>query len=91
MRSRFLLIVGLAATGFVSGCASYYKVTDPNNQTVYYTDNLQRQQSGVVVFKDAKTGHDVTLPASQVQKISKEQYDVGRYSESAMPPTTNPS
>ena len=78
MKRRILLAL-VVGSAFVSGCASYYKVTDPNTQAVYYTNNLQRQQSGVVVLKDARTGQEVTLPASRVEKITKEQYDVGRY------------
>ncbi|HEY2586409.1 MAG TPA: hypothetical protein VGI81_11650 [Tepidisphaeraceae bacterium] len=83
MKSRTLWIAVVAIAGFASGCASYYKVTDPNTKTIYYTDKYDRQQSGVIVFKDAKTSNEVTLPASQIQKISKEQYDTGRYSETA--------
>lgn len=81
MKSKTLLILAVTIGGFASGCASYYKVTDPNNHTVYYTDKYDRQQSGVIVFKDAKTSSEVTLPASQIEKISKEQYDAGRYAE----------
>ena len=61
MKPRTLLFVTAVAAGLAGGCASYYKVTDPHTQQVYYTDQLSRQQSGVVVFKDAKTSRDQTV------------------------------
>ena len=90
MKSRTLLVVAVVIGGFVSGCASYYKVTDPNTKTIYYTDKYDRQQSGVIVFKDAKTNSEVTLPSSVIEKIPKEQYDAGRYASNPSP-TTQPS
>ncbi|HEY2587056.1 MAG TPA: hypothetical protein VGI81_15020 [Tepidisphaeraceae bacterium] len=90
MKSRILLIAALAALGSLSGCASYYKVTDPHNNAVYYTDKIDRQQSGVVVFKDAKTSNEITLPSSVIEKIPKEKYDAGLYATTPAP-TTAPS
>ena len=105
MRSKWMLVAAFVAGGFASGCGSYYKVTNPSNGDVYYTDNLDRQQSGMVVFKDGKTGQQVTLGASEVQQITKEEYNVGRFAPepaknpsqpapsqaSAQAPTTNPA
>ena len=90
MRSKTLWIAVVAIAGFASGCASYYKVTDPNTKAVYYAEKYDRQQSGVIVFKDAKTSNEVTLPSSVIEKIPKEQYDAGRYASNPTP-TTQPS
>jgi uncharacterized protein YceK len=93
MKSKLLLVVTLSASGLLSGCATYYKVTDPQTDAVYYTDRLERQPSGVVVFKDARTNKEITLPASAIQEIPKEQFDTGRYSPAPAPlqqPTTRP-
>jgi hypothetical protein len=58
----------------LGGCASYYKVTDPASGRTYYTDKLQNKGNGVVRFKDENTKVLVTLSASEVMKITKDQY-----------------
>ena len=85
MKSKWMLVVSFTAAGAASGCGSYYKVTDPHNSNVYYTDNLQRQDSGLVIFKDGKTGQQITLGTSETQKITKDEYNVGRFSPSQSP------
>lgn len=90
MKSKTLLIVTVLAGSLSAGCASYYKVTNPQTQEVYYTDNIQRQQSGVIVFKDSKSKQEITLPASEIQQITKDQYEAGQQAPAQMP-TTRPS
>ncbi len=101
MKLRNIVIASVVAGGFLTGCASYYRVTEPGNPHVYYTDKVDRKDSGVVVFKDAATQMEVTLPASQIEKITKEQYDTGKaqpvqpgaqpaVAPPAMPPSTRP-
>jgi hypothetical protein len=69
------LIAAAACT--LMGCA-HYKVTDPSSGKVYYTDDVDRdKKQGRVTFTDAKTGAEVTLQSSDVQKISKEEYETG--------------
>ncbi|HSZ57671.1 MAG TPA: hypothetical protein VK797_18560 [Tepidisphaeraceae bacterium] len=87
MRSRIVLGLILAAGGIVSGCTSYYEVSDPGTNRVYYTEKLDRRDSGTVRFKDARTGDEITLPASAIKEIPKEQYEVAK----AEPPTTEPA
>ena len=58
----------------VSGCASYYAVTDPVSKKVYYTKDVDDKKSGAVVFKDAQTGHKVTLQNSEVRKINHSEF-----------------
>jgi hypothetical protein len=64
------LMLTLAATG----CGStYYRVTDPGTGKTYYTDEVKR--SGTTVqFKDHKSGAAVTLPASEILEVSKDEY-----------------
>ena len=93
MKLRRIAFASVIAAGFISGCASYYRVTEPGSSHVYYTDKVDRKDSGVVVFKDAATQMEVTLPASQIEKITKEQYDSGKAQAAAMPamaPSTRP-
>jgi hypothetical protein len=78
MKLRSIALVSVVGAAFVSGCASYYRVTEPGATHTYYTDKVDRKDSGVVVFKDAATQMEVTLPASQIEKITKEQFDTGK-------------
>jgi len=77
MTKRTRLIVGALALGMcaLAGC-SHYKVTDPNSGKVFYTENVEKTRNqGYIKFKDAKTGGEVTLQSSDVQKISKDEYE----------------
>ena len=92
MTKRTLAAVGLALL-CVGGCTSYYKVTDPTTGRVYYTQELQRKNSGAATLKDGRTGSSVNLQNSEIEKISKEQYDTGRHTpppESAERAGANP-
>jgi hypothetical protein len=86
MRSAKVFGLLLAAGAFVSGCTSYYQVTDLGTNRVYYTEKLDRRDSGTVRFKDARTGAEITLPASEITELSKEKYDDAK----SRPPTTAP-
>jgi hypothetical protein len=55
----------------VAGCASYYRVTDPSSNKIYYTKDMDRDKSGSIVFKDASTGDEITLQNSEIRKIDK--------------------
>jgi len=63
----------LLALGCVSGCTTYYKVTDVDSGHVYYTTSVN-QRSGSVVFTDAQTESRVSLDSSEVAKISKDEF-----------------
>jgi hypothetical protein len=94
MKLRSLIVTSVVvAAGFVSGCASYYKVTEPGENKVYFTDKIDRKDSGAVTFKDAATQKEITLQGSEVEKITKEQFDTGKAQAAAMPampPSTRP-
>jgi hypothetical protein len=63
----------LAAGG--AGCASYYKVSDPTTGKVYYTDGYFKPASMGATFKDGRTGNEVTLQNSDIEQITKEEYE----------------
>lgn len=66
----------IAAAVLVTGCASYYKVTDPSSGRTFYTEKVERGKGQTtIMFKDAKTGAEVTLPSSEVLEISSDEYD----------------
>jgi len=73
-RKIVCVVLTLGLVGFVAGCSSYYKVTDPGSSKVYYTDDLDHKDSGSVVFEDANTGNKITLQNSDVQEISKKEF-----------------
>ena len=69
---RWCLAGAVALT--LSGCASYYKVTDPGSGRTYYTDDIHNKGNGVIRFKDENTKQEVTLAGSEVMKITKDQF-----------------
>ncbi len=67
-----LAILGSIAT--LAACTTYYKVTDPTSQKVYYTTEVDQQKGGSVSLKDANSGAQVTIQNSEVVEISSDEY-----------------
>jgi hypothetical protein len=67
--STALLAIVLAT----AGCTTYYRVTDPSSGKMFYTDDVKRSGSAVM-FKDAKSGSEVTLQASEVKEIPQDEF-----------------
>jgi hypothetical protein len=67
----FLVSLSLAA------CARYYEITDLYTGDVYYAtgSGVQRTFTGQVVFWDALTGYQVSLPSWKLKGISKEAFE----------------
>lgn len=74
MMSTLRAIVIVLVTVSLAACAHYYKVTDPANGKVFYTEDVKRNGSAVE-FKDAQTGGVTTLQNSEVQEIDKQAYE----------------
>ena len=70
------ILIGLASLMMV-GCASHYKVTDTNTGKIYYTQGIKKKTSGAIEFKDARTGANVTVQASEYLNISKDSFTAG--------------
>jgi len=69
-----LMICGLAL--MVTGCTSYYRVTDPASGKAYYTTKVSDAgRGGAVKIKDEKTGSMVTLQSSEIKEISSDEYE----------------
>jgi hypothetical protein len=66
-----------------AGCTSYYHVHDPSTGRDYYTTDMKQDRSGSTTLKDARTGNEVTIQNSEVQKISKEQFESAKYAQPA--------
>ncbi len=71
------LVVVLCLGIVVVGCASYYKVTDPQSGKEFYTQEIDNIKGGAVKMKDARTGSIVTLQNSEVKEISSDEYKAG--------------
>jgi hypothetical protein len=69
---RIGLVVAVLAV--CVGCARHYRVTDPHSGRVYYTEDVDKLDSGAAEFTDAKSGADVTLQSSQVERITEEAF-----------------
>jgi hypothetical protein len=65
------LILGALLT---AGCSTYYRVSDPTSGRTYFTDEIKRRDDGTLQFRDGKSGAAVTLRASEVLEISKEEF-----------------
>ena len=50
------------------------RIIDPASGRVYYTDKLNRRGNGAIVFRDRVTRSEITLSASEVVKITKDQF-----------------
>jgi hypothetical protein len=86
MRQITVSLTGLVLAACLGGCTSYYKVTDPHSNKVYYTTDLKQNDSGSTTLKDARTGNMVTVQNSEVEKINKEEFQSGKQT----PPSTMP-
>jgi hypothetical protein len=79
----FVVVLGLVL--LVTGCASYYKVKDPQSGNVYFTENVDQLRGGAVKLKDARTGYVVTIQNSEVKEISSKEYKEGIAAPISMP------
>ena len=71
-----LASVLLSAVAFLGTGCTYYEITDPTTEKVYYTTNWDRKdnKSGVIQFEDMKTGKQITLTNAEVAEIKEKQY-----------------
>lgn len=67
--SSALLLTTALALASLTGC-TYYQITDPNTDAVYYTtQKTTYKHSGSTKFKDAVTGDEITLTGHKVRKL----------------------
>lgn len=65
----------LVVTLLVSGCTTYYRITDKDTGKSYYTTSFDRQPNNVR-FKDHRTRQDVALPVAEIKEVTKDEYDL---------------
>ena len=86
------LVVSLCIGLLIVGCATYYKVTDPQSGNAYYTQEIESIKGGAVKVKDARTGSIVTLQNSEVKEIGEKDYKAGLAAPVSKPtPTPAPA
>jgi uncharacterized protein YceK len=81
-------VVSLCVGLLVGGCATYYKVTDPQSGKEYYTKEIHNLNGSAVRVKDARTGKNVSLQISEVKEISQKEYKAGLAALVSMPTST---
>lgn len=85
------VFVGVVGLALLSGCGpTHYKVHDPTTGRDYYTTELQQKKSGAATLKDGRTGSTVNLQNSEIQKITKEQYQTGIHTPVERAPSAVP-
>ncbi|MEL7088890.1 MAG: hypothetical protein AAGL98_10715 [Planctomycetota bacterium] len=74
MKKCFAALWLVAALG-LGGC-TYYQIHDPHSGKTYYTNNWESKgvESGVIVFKDAASGSQVTLASHEIKEIEPRKY-----------------
>jgi hypothetical protein len=82
----FTGILGAAMLFATTGCTSYYKVTDPTTGRSYYATGVENLSSGATRLTDERTKTEVTIQNSQVEKITKDQYEAALYASPATRP-----
>jgi hypothetical protein len=88
---QYAAVVAVLCGGLgVAGCGGYYSVKDPGTGKVYYTEKIDRSQSGAVKLTDARSGSTVTLQSSEVTELSQDGYKQA-LAASAPPPATVPA
>jgi len=71
------IVASLCVGLLVAGCATYYKVTDPQSGKEYYTQQISNVRGGAVQLNDARSQSVVTLQNSEVKEISSDEYKAG--------------
>ena len=82
-------VVSLCVGLLVGGCATYYKVTDPQSGKEYYTKEIHDLNGSAVRVKDARTGKNVSLQISEVKEISQKEYKAGLAALVSIPTSTS--
>ncbi len=74
-----------------SSSPTFYRVTDLQSGTEYYTQDIDHLASGAVVVNDTRTDSVITLQNSQVKKISSDAYKAGLAAPKTQPSSAAPA
>ena len=71
---RLVVVIALVFVMMGVGCASYYRVTDIGSGKTYFTQDIDRNRDGSILFKDETSSSTVTIQSSEVLEISKDEF-----------------
>lgn len=75
MKRLIPALIALSVTATLAGCSTYYRVSAPDGEEVYYTKKSDLNRRGAAIeFKDQRTGRIVTMSNSVREEISKEEF-----------------
>ena len=76
MKKYFFVLISCL---FVVSCAKHFKVTDPVTEKTYYTKKISARRfgGGGIWLIDGRNGNLVNLHSSEIEKINKDQYELG--------------
>lgn len=73
-RRRLFAAATTVAVTAMAGCGTYYKVTDVQTNTDYYTTKVDHMKSGEYRFVDESNGQTVRLEKGRVLKVTSGEY-----------------
>lgn len=76
IQRRSIGAAAVAAVVVMSGCQSYYQITDPNSERLFYATQISVQSgSGALLLEDSLRKIDVHLDEYEIQELSAEVYE----------------
>ncbi|VFQ42987.1 hypothetical protein [Desulfoluna butyratoxydans] len=82
------LILTLIMMVSLAACGTYYQVTDPSSDKVYYTEKINKKRNGAIEFKDSATGKEIIIQNSEVIEVNKDTYKAGMAEPAPAPAPT---
>ena len=73
MKKAALTAGMLAMIAGLSGCTTYYRITDPSTEKSYFTTKYEKED-GAIEFTDAKSGSMVNIQNAEISEISGDEY-----------------
>ncbi len=75
MKNAMGWILGGVGGGGGGGGGGEWEGADATSDAVFYTKKVNEHDSGAVTFTDEKSNTKVTIQSSQIQEISKDDYN----------------
>ena len=77
--SYMRVLIVLSALATLTACTTYYEVTDPTTNKVYYSTEIDRGREGSVTLTDSGSGAEVTIQNSEIREVSKDVFQANAY------------
>ena len=73
MKKAVLTAGVLAMFAGLSGCTTYYRITDPSTEKSYFTTEYDKD-AGAIEFTDAKSGSMVNIQNAEISEITSDEF-----------------